>query len=72
MINGSISTSSLRDAPIALLADNEDSKSSISSLKRKSSEPQNNGKKKRKTVDIVSCTRPSIKPLYAHKLVGDV
>lgn len=43
-----------RDAPIALLSDNEDHKSSISGLKRKSSETSGNGKKKRKTVDIVS------------------
>ena len=72
LINGSISTSGSRDAPIALLSDNEDSKSSVSGLKRKSSETQNNGKKKRKTVDIVSCTRQPVKPLYTHIFVGDV
>lgn len=52
--NGSISNGGSRDAPIALLSDNEDHKSSISGLKRKSSETSGNGKKKRKTVDIVS------------------
>lgn len=56
MMNGSISNGGTRDAPIALLSDNEDPKSSISGLKRKSSETGGNGKKKRKTVEIVSFT----------------